>query len=895
MDKTSTKASKTQVNESTTPAALNLSRRETRTNWTDGRASTSEQANLLDAMQQTPQAQRHARTAEQINNSPRQLRQRNKLKNIGNVPMQMQGLEEEPVQGKFADVQRQQLEDEELLQGKFDPLQRQSLEEDEPLQGRFVSNEIPLQRQAVKGECENRTGMPNQLKAGLEQLSGMDLSAVRVHHNSPKPAQLNALAYAQGRDIHLGSGQEKHLPHEAWHTVQQMQGRVKPTTQAKGVAINDELGLEHEADVMGAKALQMRQSDKTTESVSDDLLQRQKLQAVQAAESMPLTPLAGRQNQGSAAIQRVKKEVIVTGVSHLVKLEHGNLYGDDNEVREIIHGQTLVIDTDAKKRSRRGPNQEEFSAVDESGPQHYVWFKVISIDGKKAPSKFYVREDVFVPVKKPKSGPDTLDKIHDTVAAITDVPATLIGNEGVTGVADALNDKTVFTNTSVQNTASASDKTHAANMGITGDSITGVIGLLSLAKGFKDLGDPEAKAADLIETALSIEQGGMKTGEAVSKLVHTASGSSNATTASKFGSTFEGFGGAFGALKEGFNGIRKIVTAINEHQDNSTEDKLKATGEITLHLLETAKGIVLSVKAFIELVTGAASGGLMASVPGLDIAVSAGKLIMDGYYLALSNNNRKVMNERRKLIVAAKGGEDLDASAKFYQSKDAEIANKKEVIKNDEKRLNNSKTSSKDKRRLKKRIVRLKHEIKQIEVTEATDHSAEDVAEYTMATELRDANRKRVIRQGIHIATEMTKIAGSIATLTGVGGLGGAITKGAAASVDLALPAVRLAKQAGRDRAARKIAKGKMNKSKFNITKSSAAKADFRLKQVKYLIKMIIDVSYKDPETDAADFKNVLKYLNATGVNTKKLFKKGDDPQKQISMLLDSLQEREFI
>jgi hypothetical protein len=49
---------------------------------------------------------------------------------------------------------------------------------------------------------------------------------VKVHSNSDKPAKINAHAYAQGTDIHPASGQEKHLPHEAWHVVQQKQGRV---------------------------------------------------------------------------------------------------------------------------------------------------------------------------------------------------------------------------------------------------------------------------------------------------------------------------------------------------------------------------------------------------------------------------------------------------------------------------------------------------------------------------------------------------------------------------------------------------------------------------------------------------------------------------------------------
>jgi hypothetical protein len=54
----------------------------------------------------------------------------------------------------------------------------------------------------------------------------MDVSHVRVHFNSPVVAQHNALAYAQGADIHLAPGQGHRLAHEAWHIVQQRQGRV---------------------------------------------------------------------------------------------------------------------------------------------------------------------------------------------------------------------------------------------------------------------------------------------------------------------------------------------------------------------------------------------------------------------------------------------------------------------------------------------------------------------------------------------------------------------------------------------------------------------------------------------------------------------------------------------
>ena len=126
----------------------------------------------------------------------------------------------------------------------------------------------PAQRKQNSGTAAKLGGMlqrkeasnslPEGLKAGVESLSGQSMSDVTVHRNSDKPAQLQAHAYAQGTDIHLGPGQEQHLPHEAWHVAQQKQGRVEPTTQLKAATfINDDKGLEQEADVMGAKAMQV--------------------------------------------------------------------------------------------------------------------------------------------------------------------------------------------------------------------------------------------------------------------------------------------------------------------------------------------------------------------------------------------------------------------------------------------------------------------------------------------------------------------------------------------------------------------------------------------------------------------------------------------------------------
>ena len=153
-------------------------------------------------------------------------------------------------------IQKQEIEKEELLQGKFETVQKMDLEE-KLLQGKF---ETARQSQPIQKQ-ENSTGLPDNLKGGVENLSGYSMDDVRVHYNSPKPAQLHAHAYAQGTSIHLTQGQERHLPHEAWHVVQQMQSRVRPTEQMNGhVNINDDNHLEREADVMGVKALNLGRS-----------------------------------------------------------------------------------------------------------------------------------------------------------------------------------------------------------------------------------------------------------------------------------------------------------------------------------------------------------------------------------------------------------------------------------------------------------------------------------------------------------------------------------------------------------------------------------------------------------------------------------------------------------
>jgi hypothetical protein len=176
--------------------------------------------------------------------------QENKSRTAANAVSQKQSGAESTFQ--FVDIRP-----EAIVQQKLQKMANNSPQAKKAAQLQSMANHNSAKQQQSAQETENNTGLPDNLKSGIENLSGYSMGDVKVHYNSDKPAQLQAHAYAQGTDIHLASGQEKHLPHEAWHVVQQKQGRVQSTMQMKGkVNINDDAGLEKEADVMGQKAMQ---------------------------------------------------------------------------------------------------------------------------------------------------------------------------------------------------------------------------------------------------------------------------------------------------------------------------------------------------------------------------------------------------------------------------------------------------------------------------------------------------------------------------------------------------------------------------------------------------------------------------------------------------------------
>jgi Domain of unknown function (DUF4157) len=132
-----------------------------------------------------------------------------------------------------------------------------------------ANDDLPAHKAAPAGESRPTPsgGLAAPVKAQMESAFGADFSNVRVHEDG-EAGEVGAEAFTRGSDLHFAPGRyapesakgQELIGHELAHVVQQSQGRVGASFQAKGLRINDDDGLEAEADAMGAKAARGEQA-----------------------------------------------------------------------------------------------------------------------------------------------------------------------------------------------------------------------------------------------------------------------------------------------------------------------------------------------------------------------------------------------------------------------------------------------------------------------------------------------------------------------------------------------------------------------------------------------------------------------------------------------------------
>lgn len=449
---------------------------------------------------------------------------------------------------------------------------------------------------------------------------------------------------------------------------------------------------------------------------------------------------------------------------------------------------------------------------------------------------------------------------------------------------------------------------------------TGIMGSLSGIKAMSDslqtIIDPKKDALDKIEAGMSMGEGAAGGISSAADLTNefTSEGSKAAGDSEAVSAYSGGVGEAIASIKSAFLAIKGIVTLVKERSESSKKEKAIEGFGVAQSMVESAKSTLSTINGIKEAIDGGTFGGVAAAIPGLDIALAAISIIKEGVYLVIAYKDYKQISADKEKQMEGDSG--LADSAEKIRIKESNISNLQTVISEDEKRLAeivvkipNASTSKgffggdsektkleTEKIEIERRIATMKGK-KALATSEkaALETAKPDTLEFALVGEIAEANKKRIVRNSILLVAEFANLAGSIANLTGAGAAVGTSLKTASAAVKVALPAARAAKQTGRDSAADAEARGETNMSSrvFDASKSTAAKRDYRMKQVNTLLGQIQGLNkLKSPKLEerAAQLET---YISAMGVSPKRLYALNGKQEEQITMLYKALIQRE--
>jgi hypothetical protein len=841
----------------------------------------------------------------------RRLQRQEEEEEIQTQPLQRQE-EEEELQAK-ALVQRQ--EEEEELQAKPSSSRRAA-------DGSFDAGADTQRRlTARRGQGEP---LPGDVQADMEARFGADFSRVRLHTDG-EAAQLSqdlqAQAFTHGQDIYFGSGRydtgsepgRRLLAHELTHTIQQ---GASPVQRKPDAAPDHDAGAERE---MGGPI------QRKTVHVQD------KAHTRLVTKSDPTSRQVSRSKWG-AVKHRFDQVEVEDSDTHHVKDKKGNVawYRIKNTTNEYIRA-TKVLDLEYHPQGDKIEGLAELKQLvsDESEKKQF----------KERGSGVETKGEGYSPFEEAKKAYDIPSDVVSSLAGVGK-KRELAEEKGKSDYSDVK-----LSDNEVKNLMYASGA-----MGIAG-------GMFGFALSIKKLVSSESEAMDRVEAVFGLLTNVSDVGKSASDIAKTAQGGITAgkeLASSKASAFFESFSGV---VKTVFSGVKTIASIVKAVQMLASEKKysvgegLRQGTAIFQNLVETAQGVVSSIKTIWD-AFGEAPKSIGSAVPGLGFVLSGLSLIMKGYYLAKSAYwGTKMLQEKRSLKEALskeRGGqykkkgltkEQLEAKSKqkvkdtrsFYQRQEAITATSQAAkakaqatkAKLEQKRDAITGTDRKSVKRkqalqlkingLEARITRYdtnindaKHAITVKETAPTRSGgkrflSREQLGEFELAKELGYVNRKRVVRQAIHIGTEIVKIAGEIANLASASGVAAGISiglKASASGIELSLPFFRAIKQWGRNRAANKMAKSGTFDDKasiFNWKKSTAAKLEMRKKHAVRILLMAANLDLTQPRDKIEKHaKRIENYIHAVGCSPAALYRLNGQPMAQIKFLATEMAKREF-
>jgi hypothetical protein len=786
-----------------------------------------------------------------------------------------------------------------------------------PLAGFEAGPDVESRLAASRG---GGSPLPDDLRATMEPRFGADFGGVRIHTGGEADhlnRQLSAQAFTRGHDIYMAAGKyapgtsagDRLLAHELTHVVQQ----CPETGQTGSLLVQRAIGYTQDPEF------------------------RRRLANRRGA-------MLGKEEQEEA------RTAIVNAKAH-TRVVAGPFAGDaDQRARQINKSpmRTLYNKGDIVPIA-----DDTFHVKDKKGD--VIWYRV-----KKGTANEYIRaEKVFLGAKPGTQGPGQEGDSFSPVSW---------GGDVLSATDDRLVDALRSLTAKDEKGEEYSEKTYS-NVSYAEGAFWAGAGLLGMVTALKDVANDEKSAWEKVQAAFSAIASGEGVLGGVTQIV---SGVTKGTTSDVMTSTSAfalGFQEFFSMLanlvktaKSGVDMIKMAAEGVREGKRHGRNEWLQTGSSLLQGALEVLKGAAKTGRAINEAlggaVTGAASQALSGIALGFDIAIAAVKSVFQGYYLGTSAWQWWLMSQRKKEIKGELGQkytkEDVKEARGAYRhgeamkvtldqliaknekaiaAKQDEIVNmstkgpqwllkrrlaKVKTLQDEIAALEKQNADYKKQKAEKENQMQAREAIKELTIVEV-DSGAKmtvpgmptraELAEVELVSELGLANRKRVVRQAIHIGANLVQIAGSIAAFVSGPGAPAAISlKAAASGVELSLPFFRAIKQFGRNQAAKNLAttgkKGIAGRI-FNADKSTAAKLQSRQKQAVLILMMVADLNKlipkMPPKPTAARLDPLKKqmarvegYIRATGCDPEKLYRANGKPQEQVKILAAELSKREF-
>ncbi|MBN1136786.1 MAG: DUF4157 domain-containing protein [Anaerolineae bacterium] len=810
-------------------------------------------------------------------------------------------------QGEEEEIQTSRLqrkgEEEEIQTKSLVLLQRQGEEEEiqtKPLvqrrgDGSFdAGSEVEQRLAAQKGGGEPLAG---NVRSFMEPRFGADFSGVRVHTGG-EAADLNrslrAQAFTHGSDIYLGAGSadlgttagKQLLAHELAHTIQQGATRVQPRPAANVAA--------------------------ATSTIADGTLQR-KTGWVREKTHARIGPAAFP----ATATSKQKQKLVEGGgmAQEFEPLSQAEI--DDNDA---LH----IMDTDGK---------------------NVVWYRLEVKPPKQGANQYIRATKVFL------SDPDTQRDLKKQARKTAGEAAETKAEEYDTykGAVEALGLPTDLLGLDEATTGS---QALAGAIGAT----SGLLGCALALRKLLTVRAAESRTEGVfqaIEGSLEMAQGVTSTGSGISGAIVAGTGAeakplAEAATAGEkaaaAGAFFESFTGGLKALLGVVNVIHdgvKMVGMVMDDKKYSGHEYGALGGKLLQDVLDTATGVVSSAKNVFSLVTEIPTG-LEQAVPGLDIGVSAVKIVMEGLYAieaavhhyrmsrvkasleqeAVAKQETMLRGQTQGPLPEKAAETKVGETRGFYQKQEAIVANNANLKKQAEaeKKLlqdKMAKITGADPKSAQQRnalnakitaqdgkITRYDQAAKDAEAAmKARDDaqgaakdslSREELGELELAMELGSGTGKRIVRQLIHIGNEIVKIGAAITQLvagaTGVGAAVAVALKTGTALVDLSLPFFRFMKQYARNKAAEEAASGKAPGMMTRVfkpvaEKSTAAKLAARKKRAIKILELVASLPVPKSIPGSRNWRFELVEFDAKGKRVEEfILAAGVSPEKLYSL-----------